>query len=136
MSPNSPVPTSAIDPGSGTVDPTGTPLSVAQTFEMTLLSIVTAPFRAIARPQEIEAPVVKVILWLAMIFPSNAVPVPSVAELPTSQKTLAPGPPVSKTDELLAVVNVDPILKMNTEFALPRKLRNRLPVSCADDEKL
>jgi hypothetical protein len=49
------------------------------------------------------------------MFPAKFVVVPSVAELPTCQKTLSPSPPfVKTTDELLAVVSVLPIWKMNT----------------------
>jgi len=49
---------------------------------MVLVSIVTAPFRAKARPANSIAPVAKLILVSATIFPTNLVVVPSVAELP------------------------------------------------------
>ena len=52
---------------------------------MRLLSSVTAPFRARARPGRIVAPVTIVIEVRAMIVPLNCVPDPSVAELPTFQ---------------------------------------------------
>ena len=52
-----------------------------------LVSIVTAPFRAKALPDTL-APVFRVMLVSARIFPANAVPVPRVAELPTCQNTL------------------------------------------------
>jgi hypothetical protein len=55
--------------------------------ETTLVSIVTAPVRARALP-EMLAPVVRVMLASARIFPTNDVPVPSVAELPTFQNAL------------------------------------------------
>jgi len=56
-------------------------------MEMTLESIVTAPFRARARPETL-ALVVIVMLVSARIFPMKLVLVPIVAELPTCQKTL------------------------------------------------
>lgn len=49
-----------------------------------LLSNVTAPLRANARPATV-APVFTVMLVSARMFPTNAVLVPSVAELPTCQ---------------------------------------------------
>jgi hypothetical protein len=77
---------------------------------MTLLFSVTAPFRAKALPQLIPAPLFMVIEVSARIFPVNAVVVPRVAELPTCQNTfLSVRPFVKTTDELLAVVRVDPI---------------------------
>jgi len=86
---------------------------------MALLSIVTAPFRASALPERL-APVPKLTLVSAMMFPLKAVPDPSVAELPTCQYTLrARLPPVMTTEELLAVFRELTILKMNTELASP-----------------
>ena len=52
---------------------------------MVLVSIVTAPFRAKALPQLSVAPVFRVMLVSARMLPWNAVFVPSVAELPTTQ---------------------------------------------------
>jgi hypothetical protein len=52
---------------------------------MTLLSSVTAPLRARARPGIRLAPVTIVIEVMATIVPLNWVPDPSVAELPTFQ---------------------------------------------------
>jgi hypothetical protein len=72
------------------------------------------------------------------MFPSKAVPVPSVAELPTCQKTPMPGaePPLIVTTELYdAVVRVDPIWKTKTASGLFWSLSVRVPVSCADEEK-
>ena len=72
--------------------------------------MVTVPLRARARPQSILADVFNVMSVSARILPANDVLVPSVAELPTLQKTVLPCPPfVNKTEELLAVVSVDPI---------------------------
>lgn len=56
------------------------------------------------------APVFAVMLVKAKIFPAKALLVPSVAELPTCQKTLSPVPGfVITTEELLAVVSELPI---------------------------
>ena len=99
---------------------------------MLLVSSVTAPFRARALPSKIVAPVVMVMLVSARICPSNAVPVPSVAELPTCQNTSHPGiapPLIVTTDELLAVVSVLPIWKTNCAFGFPWSLRVSVPVS-------
>ena len=77
--------------------------------EMVFVSIVTAPVLAKARPQRILALVFNVILSRARMFPANAVLVPRVAELPTTQykPTLLP-PLITFTVELLAVVKVLP----------------------------
>ena len=61
---------------------------------MLLLSIVTAPFRAKTLPVTL-APVFRVMLVSATIFPANTVAVSSVAELPTCQNTLQLGPPLT-----------------------------------------
>src|ERR1700674_5195871 len=100
----SPVPSKPRVPGSGTVD---VPL---QPPPMTLLFSVTAPFLAKALPQPMLAPLFRVMLESARIFPSNAVVVPRVAELPTCQNTFESVKLLLKiTDELLAVVRVLPI---------------------------
>ena len=84
--------------------------------EITLLSSVTLPFRARALPQPMVAPVFRVMLVKARMFPLNAVVVPRVAELPTWKKAPALGPGLSSTtDEADAVVSVLPI--WNTKFA-------------------
>ena len=62
----------------------GTPHAAAV---MVLESSVTAPFRARTLP-ETFAPVSRAMLVSARILPTNEVVVPSVAELPTCQKTL------------------------------------------------
>ena len=54
---------------------------------MTLLSKVTAPFLAKALPQPMVAPLFRVMLVSARMFPWNDVVVPRVAELPTCQNT-------------------------------------------------
>ena len=56
---------------------------------MVFVSIVTAPVSAITLPDTLTL-VVTVMLASARMFPANAVPVPSVAELPTCQKTFDP----------------------------------------------
>ena len=59
---------------------------------------------------EIVALVFMVMLVSATIFPSNAVEVPSVAELPTCQNRPSLEPPLMMlTSEALAVVSVLPI---------------------------
>jgi hypothetical protein len=98
-------------------------------LETRLLSIVTAPFLANTLPSTC-ASVVRVMLVSARIFPTNAVVVPRVAELPTCQKTLHRSPPLSMaTDELLAVVSVLPIWKMKTASGFPSASRTSAPVN-------
>jgi hypothetical protein len=56
----------------------------------------------------------------AMIVPTKRVPVPSVAEEPTCQKTLhACAPLISWTAVLEPVINVEPIWKINTALGSP-----------------
>src|SRR3989442_4334049 len=87
------------------------------TAETLLVSIVTAPLSAKALPDTLAA-VGREMLATARIFPVNAVPVPSVAELPTAQNTsVSRAPPVMTTDELIAVVSVLPILTTQIEPA-------------------
>src|SRR5689334_12046382 len=82
------------------------------------------------------APVFKLMLVSARMFPANAVVVPRVAELPTCQNTASPCPPFAKlTAALLAVVSALAIWNRKTELGLPRALRVRVPVNCADEEK-
>ncbi len=86
---------------------------------MTFESIVTAPLRASALPDSV-ALVCSVMLVSAMTVPTKAVPVPIVAELPTCQNTLqAWAPLVSRTDALLPVINVLPVLNSQIAFASP-----------------
>ena len=89
---------------------------------MILVSNVTAPVCAIARPFKV-APPFKVMDSSARIFPLNAVVVPRVAELPTLHHTLQGSPPV--TDEFVDVTSVDADLKIQT----PDPVRFRFPVS-------
>src|ERR1017187_7248029 len=86
------------------------PVPPAQVLEMVLLSIVTAPFRAMTLPHKSFAPVSMVTLVSAIIFPTNDVVVPRVAELPTCQNTLSLELALAiVTLDALAVVSVLPI---------------------------
>lgn len=94
-----------------------------------MLSSVTAPVNAIALPVTL-APVVRVTLARAIMMPRKRVPVPTVAELPTFQKTWHTLPPLIRpTLALLAVVSVLAILKTKTALSLPWKSRVRFPVN-------
>lgn len=109
--------------------------TLSQPMEIVLVSNVTAPFRARARPQLSVAPVFSVMLVRATIFPSKAVVVPRVADLPTCQnKPSLFGPEArfsNTTDESDAVVRVLPIWKTQTAFDWPSALRMSVPVNCA-----
>jgi hypothetical protein len=84
-----------------------------------LVSNVTAPVRAKARPSS-ATPVVSVIEAWAMMVPWKIEFVPRVAELPTCQKMLAAcAPPINLIWLVLAVVSVLPIWKTKTLFTLP-----------------
>jgi hypothetical protein len=92
--------------------PDGPPLAAVteQVLSNVFVSRVTAAFRAKALPHEIVALVFMVRLVSATIFPSNAVEVPSVAELPTCQNRPSLEPSLMMlTSEALAVVSVLPI---------------------------
>ena len=66
----------------------GPPVGVAQAeVVIVLVSRLTAPFSASRRPSSV-APVPAVIVVWAMTVPAKVELVPSVAEAPTSQKTL------------------------------------------------
>jgi len=87
---------------------------------MLFVSIVTAPVSATTRPDTLTL-AVTVMLTVARMVPANEVPVPSVAEVPTCQKTFDPphSVPASSTTtaESLAVVSVVPI--WNTQGPAP-----------------
>jgi hypothetical protein len=92
-------------------------------------SKVTAPFRASSRPVTV-APVSSVIDVNARVVPARLVFVPSVSELPTTQKTLQAWAPFSSTTLLDdAVMNVDAASKMKTVDASPPPLSVSVPVS-------
>src|ERR1700737_1451336 len=97
-----------------------------------LVSSVTAPLIAKALPVVILAPVVRVMLVLARIFPSNAVAVPRVAELPTCQNMLGSAGPTNVTAELDAVVRELPIWKMKVPVGLPVVFSKSAPVNWAE----
>jgi len=84
---------------------------------MVLASIVTAPVFAKALPQPILAPVAKVMLVSARIFPWKEVVVPRVAELRTSQNTPAFEPVLitftTEPDEVIRLLSI-----WNTQAAL------------------
>jgi hypothetical protein len=97
-------------------------------FPKVVLSNVTAPLRASARPF-MRVPLFNVMLASAMMVPSNVVVVPRTAELPICQNTLHGVPPVTlEPDE---VVRVLPVRKMYG--ALGTSVR--VPVSSAEDVK-
>ena len=76
------------------------------------------------------APVFAVTEVSARTVPTNCVPVPSVAELPTCQNTLHGSAPLIRLTVLSdAVIRVVPAWKMNTASGLPWASRVRVPVS-------
>ena len=122
----------AVSVGGGTVGG-----GAQSTGCMMLVSSVTAAFCASALPARL-ALVFMVMLVFAKIFPTNIEAVPTVAELPTCQKTLQPGPApplIKMTDEPEAVVSALPTLKIQTALGSPRAFKVRIPVNAADDPK-
>src|SRR5512135_2865978 len=98
-------------------------------LEIVLVSSVTAPLRAKARPDRL-APVARVMLVSARILPANELPAPMVADSPTIQKTLQTPPPlVMTTDELLAVLNPPGIWIIQTAAVLPWASSTSCPVN-------
>jgi hypothetical protein len=94
-----------------------------------LASMVTAPFRASSRPTTV-APVSSVIDVNARVVPTKLVFVPSVSELPTTQKTLQAWAPFSSKILLDdAVITVDAASKMKTVDGSPCPLSVSVPVS-------
>jgi hypothetical protein len=92
-------------------------------------SMVTAPVFAKAPPQPSDTPVLRVMLVLARMLPSNPVPVPRVAELPTTQYTAAFAPTSDKVTVVLdPVMSVDGIRKTHSSLALPLPCRVTVPV--------
>jgi hypothetical protein len=101
---------------------------------MMLSSRVTAPFRANTRPSN-AAPVCSEAEVNAKMFPTNVVPVPSVAELVTCQNTLHAWAPLIRLTVLPdPVIRVDPAWKMNTALASPCPSRVTVPVRPSADE--
>jgi hypothetical protein len=103
---------------------------------MVLVSSVVAPLRANVLPS-IVAPVVTVIDVKARTVPVNTEFVPSVAELPTCQKTLqGDAPPMRLTRLAEAVVSVEPAWKIKTALPAPWASRVRVPVNPSEDAEL
>jgi len=95
---------------------------------MVLVSNVTAPFRASTAPSTV-APVVSVMDVNAMTVPRREEPVPSVAELPTCQKTWQASAPLTRVTLLeLAVTSVLAIWKMKTASGSPAASSVSVPV--------
>jgi hypothetical protein len=100
------------------------------------VSSVTAPLRARTRPSTV-APVVSVMLCSARMVPRKLDPVPSVAELPTCQKTLQACAPFVKLTTLPdAVVSVEPAWNTNTALALPPPSSVSAPVRPIEEAEL
>jgi hypothetical protein len=71
----------------------------------------------------------------ARMVPAKLLVVPSVAELPTCQKTLHACAPFSSSTVLPeALINVEPVWKMNTASASPPPSSVTVPVSAIADE--
>src|SRR5665213_838095 len=95
---------------------------------------VTAPFLANARPSRV-APSLIVIEVSASMFPLKSEDVPSVAELPTCQKTLAACAPLVRiTLQPVVVMSVDTIWKIQTAFVSPPASRVRLPDDISSED--
>ena len=75
-----------------------------------MLSSVTAPFSARSLPTKV-APRSIVMLWFAMMLPTNTLSVPIVAELPTCQKMFTELPFRSDTVELGSTIRALPMRK-------------------------
>ena len=103
---------------------------------MVLVSSVTEALRARARPVRV-APVFRPVDCSDMMVPTKLVSVPSVAELPTCQKTLQGEAPLIRTTLLAdAVVRVEPIWKIHTALGSPAASRVSVPVSPMEDDAL
>jgi hypothetical protein len=97
---------------------------------MLLLSRVTVPPKARARPSTIEAEVTSVMEVTARMLPCTWLPPAMVAEEPTTQKTWpAVAPLISDTTLLAAVMKVVVALKMKTALVLPPPSRTTVPVN-------
>jgi hypothetical protein len=99
----------------------------------TLSSSVTAAVWEKRPPSEV-APVAIATRAYASIVPTNVVPVPIVAALPTCQKTLQGCAPSSRKTVLFeAVIRVEPAWKMKTAFGSPPPFKVTVPVSPIPD---
>jgi hypothetical protein len=100
------------------------------------VSRVTAPLRAKARPF-IVAELSRVMDANERMVPSRWEPVPSVAELPTCQKTWHAWAPRVRTTLLAeAVMSVEPDWKMKTLSGSSRPLRVNVPVMAKESGAL
>jgi hypothetical protein len=114
--------------GESTMDDPGTGHPLVM---VSLPLIVTAPVLASARP--FRVPPFNVMLVRARIFPTKSLFTSMVAEEPTCQNTLQGDTPIKDTLELVPVIRVLTILKINTSLDPP--LSVRVPVNPADDVK-
>ena len=95
--------------------------------------IVTAPFRARARPWTVT-PLFTDIEVRARMLPRKTELLPRVAELPTCQNTLHSSAPLIRFTVLLdAVISVESVWKMKTELALFSPSRVSEPVRLSGD---
>lgn len=126
------VPGATVNPGSdGEVDPVR-----HVDLVMTLVSRVTAPFCARARPS-IVAPVFTEIEVSARIVPMKSVPTSIVAELPTCQKMLQDcAPPVRTTLLPTPVMSVETAWKIQTSLGPPESVSGTGPVSDSEEVDL
>ena len=112
----------------------GVPDVVAGLFPANVTA-VPAAVSVKARPQVICAPGSKTTAVPAKIFPWNSVLSPRVAWLPTSKYTPeeAASVPVTKTEELLAVVNPAAISKIHSGAVLLPPASVRAPFKRVED---
>jgi hypothetical protein len=97
------------------------------------LSNVTAALRASARPWTVTL-LVTVIEVSARMFPRKTELVPSVAELPTCQKTLHSWAPLISVTVLPdPVISVELVWKMKTDLGSPAPSRTSGPVKLSGD---
>lgn len=108
-----------VEVGAGGVAGTGVGVTMQVALVIVFESNVTAPLRTNTRPSTV-APVVSVAEVKAKILPLKFELIPSVAELPTCQKTLQACAPFKRFTTLNpAVVSVVADLKINIAFGSP-----------------
>jgi hypothetical protein len=99
-------------------------------------SSVTDPLRASARPWMVS-PVCTVIDVRARMLPTKVEFVPSVAELPTCQKTWQAWAPLVRMTELaVSVVSVEGAWKIQTALGSPPAFRVSAPPTSSEEEAL
>src|ERR1035438_5686675 len=105
----------------------GTGIGITPGATILLPSNVTAPVRPIARPVR-DAPVPIDTEAKAKMSPTITAPVPTVAEAPTCQTTLAAEAPlINSTLAPTLMVNAEPTWKTHCAFALPCPSNVRVP---------